>query len=560
MFASVRLRSLFGLCVALLFLAGPPLAADTASAVASASSHLKRAEDNLALVDGSIGHFKSPPQGSAAKLSKMRLDQASGDLVAANKLLGGLTAGEGVDAAKARYDAATTLRDRLQGILDGGGAPSTTAPAPAAKPAPGEKAPSAPNPDAPKTVKLGYPHADEFKNTLFTLRRVETDTASLLNLREQLQPVEDPLTIDHRSTAGAMEKLVETRRQAGFVRVGLAKIPANGEGVAEAVERLANAEGSLNDLETYFKPLNARLMELVDPANYPDFAADVRRLEDLSVMYRDPATIFQTQRAQAAEAFSQCAAAEAECARIARTYLRLMEQRTEQGKRIEGSGNNFLGQKAAFLAAAEEQKSLLPKDIRKDLAEADKYAKEAVAEQKPMWFTGGIPQRMEWADEKLALYLVLDPSDPAGLQKEVVQMKASLKQRADSLKELIIRENPLPSDNFVGDDRDAAIEVAIDAWKHQEPKFELLAVRIPSKAWTRDTKWTYSNGTWYFVDKSTLQVRLIVADKENPAQAIDRPINVRKDHQSGDSMIGVPMRSFDEALEPGEYLLRDKIK
>ena len=90
--------------------------------------------------------------------------------------------------------------------------------------------------------------------------------------------------------------------------------------------------------------------------------------------------------------------------------------------------------------------------------------------------------------------------------------------------------------------------------------FELLAVRIPAEAWQRQTKWVYSNGTWYFSDKSLLQVRLIVADKENAEQAIDRPVNVRKDHQKGDTTYGVPMRSFDEALEPGEYFLRSKIK
>ena len=60
-------------------------------------------------------------------------------------------------------------------------------------------------------------------------------------------------------------------------------------------------------------------------------------------------------------------------------------------------------------------------------------------------------------------------------------------------------------------------------------------------------------------DRSHLQVRLIVADHENSNQAIDRPVNVIKDHQKGDTMIGVPMRSFDEELEPGEYFLKANI-
>jgi len=72
--------------------------------------------------------------------------------------------------------------------------------------------------------------------------------------------------------------------------------------------------------------------------------------------------------------------------------------------------------------------------------------------------------------------------------------------------------------------------VAIDAWKHQEKDFELLAVRIPATAWARETKWTYSNGTWYFVGCSRLQVRLIVADKSDPKRAIDRPVTIWMDH------------------------------
>lgn len=545
-----------GLCVSFVLSMTVSGWCDTAAEVAAASSYLKRAEDNLALLDGSIGQLTSPPKGSAAKLSRVRLDQASADLASVGKLVDALAEGAGVAEVKARHAAAVKLRDRLQGILDGGSAPPPAAPDPAARPA----VDPAGKPAAGATVKLGYPHADEFKNNLFNLRRVEGETAALTRLRQELSPVADPLSIDHRKTGTAVATIDETRRQAGFVKVGLAKIPANGEGVAEAVQQLAAAEAAIDAADAYFRPLHTRLLALIDPAAYPEFNADLKRLRELAAMYANPEMVFQAQRPQAAEALSQAAAAEAECARIVKAYARLTEQQTEQGKQIEATASHFLSQKQLFFAAAAEQKKLLPAEIRKDLAQADRYATEAVAEQKPMWFTGGIPQCMDAADDKLALYAVIDAAGAPAIAKEVATMKAGLKGRADSLKELIIRENPLPADNYVGADRDAAIAVAKDAWKYQEPDFELLAVRIPATAWSRDTRWTYSNGSWYFVDKSTLQVRLIVADKRNPQQAIDRPINVRKDHQSGDSLSGAPLRSFDETLEPDEYLLRTRIK
>ncbi len=376
----------------------------------------------------------------------------------------------------------------------------------------------------------------------------------------KLRAIEDQLTVNHRATANALEGIKETRRQAGFVETGLAALPSNGEGVAEAGERLATARANLDAAFAYFDPLNAKLVDLVNPANYPQYPTDLKRLRELASMYSNPTLMFDQLRAQAVDALGEAEAAETECIRIAQVYARLMQQETEQGKQIEVAGNNFLRAKKSFLEVAGERKASLPGSIRKDLAEADTYAEEAVREQKPMWFTGGIPQRLDWVEDKLALYHALAPTKAAALQKEVDAMVASIDQRADSLRELIIRENTLPADVFAGADRDAAIAIAKDAWKIQEKDFELLAVRIPAQAWTRETKWTYSNGTWYFVDRSSLQVRLIVADKSNPDLAIDRPINVRKDHQSGDSLIGVPMRSLDEALQPREYLLRSKVK
>ena len=536
----------------LLLLFGGPVSADARAN--EIDSLLKRAEATLQLVDGSIGRATSPPKGSAAKLARMRLGQASADLDAAGKLVGD-------GAAKGRYDAAVALRDKLQGILDGGAAPAKTPPSSAApEPARDTATSGTPSSGANATVKLGYPHADAFKNALFTLRRVEADAAALESLREALQPVQDQLSVDHRKTAGAMASVTETRRQAGFVRDALGGIPSNGEGVADAVQRLSDAEATLTASERYFQPLHAKLMELVDPRNYPEFQQDLRRLQELSSMYRDPATLFAEQRARAAEAIAQSDATEQECRRIAKTYARLMEQATEQGKQIQGAGNHLLQQRAAFLAAAEEQKVSLPASIRADLAEADRYADDAVQNRKPLWFTGGIPQRLGWVDEKLALYETLDPGGASKMRGEVAAMKASIESRADSLRDLIIRENTLPADSFAGGDRDAAIAVAIDAWKAHEPDMELLAVRIPATAWSRESKWTYGAGSWTFVDQSSLQVRLIVADKRSPELAIDRPVTVRKNHEKGDAMIGIPLRSFDETLTPGEYLLRDKIR
>lgn len=526
----------------LLFTAAAPVLADTAGDISRIEGLLRRAEANLKSVDSNLAGRTSPPRGSAGKLLAQRLKQAYGDLEPAGQLVRKLPAGEsGVAEITERYNTAAKLYQKLAAIMNGGQPPADKG-------------------SGSGEVKLGYPHADNFKNTMFTFKnKVEAAVNGLTKLHAELLPVADQLTIDHRVVARAMNTITEARRQAGFVKDGLAKIPANGQGVAAAKSNLAKALESIAGSEKYFAPLNEQLMAMIDPAKYPQFDADRKRLQGLGSDYAQD-WIFNENRARAAELYSQRAAVMQEVDRISKVYERLMQQQTPMGKTIEARSKGMLQTLQAFDAKIEQQRATLPASIQEDMAEADKYATEAVQNQKPMWFTGGIPQRMGWAEDKLSLLKVIDPAGSKAVQAKYSALEASLKTRADALKELIIRENRIPEDRFAGPDRDKAIAVAKSGWAGQQADAQILAIRIPSEAWKRVTKWEYSNGTWYFYDKSRLQVRLIVADHENPKLAIDRPVNVIKDHQSGDTMIGMPFRSFDEALQPSEYYLKVNVK
>ncbi len=553
------------------FLLGSLALTTRAADVDAVNSSLKRAEANLQMVDGSIGHLTAPPKGAAGKLSRTRLDSAVPDLAAAARVIATLKDSDaGAAEAKARYAAADALYKKLDGVLKGSPPPAPQPvlagkPSPTSKPAPqpGSAPTPAPPTQAPATtatIKLGYPHADNFKNTLFTLNRVEQDTNGLMKLMAELQPLADQLTANHRIVAGAVDKTIETQRQAGFVHNGFAKIPANGEGVAEARQRLADADASLAAAAAYFKPLHVKLSELIDPARYPALQADLKRASELERAFRNPEDLFRDRRDAAAEMYRQNEAALAECQRIAKAYARLIAQDTEYGRLVKGNCDHLQEARVKFLAVAAAQRAALPAEIRADGAEVRRIANEAVANQKPMWFTGAIPQQLTLIDEKLALLKALGGDAGAQTASEVASLKKGLAESADTLKALIIRENPLPEDRFEGPDRKAAIAVAIDGWKHQQKDVEVLAVRIPAESWSRETKHTYSNGSWYFVDVSSLQVRLIVADKANPELAIDRPVNVRKDHQKGDALIGVPLWDFKDELQPSSYLMRNKVK
>lgn len=515
-------------------------ASNASADIAKVNSHLKRAEVNLQSVAVNLEGRTSPPGGSAGKLLANRLEQALNDINPAKELLEQIPAGtEGRDEAVARYTAAANEYNRLRAIMTGSD-----------KPAPAQQS---------QGTRLNYQQEETLSGARFNLREVEAGANTLTTALEKLREVEDQLTIDYREVDGLLGVIENARRKSGFVKNALDKLPADGAGVPEVKQALVNADAKVTTAADFLKPLNEKLRKLVDPANYPEFETDRKRLSELSVMFGNP-MVFQTNRLLAAETVAQSEAAKNECVRIAQKYARLMHQRTDQGRSIEGIGNSFLRKHAEFMAQAETERAALPGAIRDDLNKALEHASNAVAQQKPLWFTGGIPQVMGFAEERVVLLEALDEEAGKQMRAELEETQKQLKTQADSLRELIIRENRMPKDGFQGEDREKAIKTALSAWKVQQEEFDVLAIRIPSENWARETKWTYSNGTWYFVDRSKLQVRLFVADHENPELAIDRPINIWKDHQKGDSMIGTPLYGFEDKLQPSDYLLKSNVK
>ncbi|MGD1915530.1 MAG: hypothetical protein ACFCBV_05025 [Phycisphaerales bacterium] len=515
-------------------------AAEHLNDVDRANGLLRRAEANLESVAASIRGRTSPPRGSAGKLLMQRLESALGDINAAKAEREKAPAdAEGRAAAVERYAAAANEFNRLREFMVGDAAPL--------------------EPETDTGTRLDYQQEQLLRNAIFHIREVEGNAQVLTERTEAMRAIQDQLAIDFRDVDALLGVVANAERKTGFANDTLVQLPEDGRGVPAARQRLNTARAKVTVATDYLRPLDARLKDLINPANYPEFEADHKRLRELSIMFARP-EILETDLPMAAETIPQSQPAYDEAIRLARKYARLIQQRTAQGERIEGVGNGFLKNHAAFMERARAEQLALPGKIREDLATAQRYADEAVAEQKPAWFNGGIPQVMGFADAKVTLLASLDATAGASMREQYDATQARLKTQADQLRELIIRENTMPADNYTGEDRDKTIAIAVSGWKVQQDEFEVLKVRIPAEAWKRETKWTYSNGTWYFSDRSRLQVRLLVADHENPELASDRPVNVIKDHQAGDTMIGVPMWGFEDELPPSSYMLRSNIK
>lgn len=518
--------------------AAPGLVA--ATDVAKANGLLRRAEVNLQSVTANIGDRTTWPSGSAGKLLGRRLEQVIGDLNAAKAELDKVPTGaEGRAEAAAKYESMATEYNRLAAIMNGGEAPAAA---------------------EPSGTKLNYQQEQTLSNARFHLREVDAGANQLAERVAALRQEADQLSIDFREVRGLLGVIENAERKAGFAREALGQLPADGAGVEPVRQQLADAEAKVAAAAAYLKPLDQRLQQVLNPAAYPELEGDYQRLRDLAIMFARP-EIFETDRLQAAEVVAQSEAAQAESVRVARRYARLIQQQTDQGKLIAGVVTGFERNHQRFFEAAAAKRAALPTEIREDLSTAMRYATEAVEEQKPLWFTGGIPQVMGFASERATLLSSLDEAAGKEMRAEIDATSKQLEQMAASLRELIIRENRLPPDRYQGEDREAVIKMAISGWKVQQDEFELLKVRIPSEQWARETKWTYHDGTWYFSDKSRLQVRLFVADHEDPRLVIDRPVTVWKDHQKGDSMYGIPLWNFKkDTLQPSSYLLRQNVE
>ena len=267
--------------------------------------------------------------------------------------------------------------------------------------------------------------------------------------------------------------------------------------------------------------------------------------------------VFQSDRPRAAAAVAELPQAIKEHDRIVKDYALLVQQQTDMGKRLAGTSNHFKQKLAQFVESAKEQKQSLPSEIDADLKRANELAETAVKEQRAPYFTGGIPQQMDFASDKLVLLQALDPEAAKIASEKIEQTKSDLKTKQQSLSEGIINSNQLPNDTYAGADRKKIEEMAIEAWKKEQPDAEVLAVRIPSQNWKRETMWRYQN-SWYFIDRSKLQAQLIV--KHNDKLAVIRPINLWIDHTSNDEYKAFPMDGIRDDLIPQRFMLVEKVK
>lgn len=535
---------LIALLFAVAFTAPATFAADLSASdkatVAQLDSLLTRVDTNIKLAAAAAGPGEGPLAGTKARLTAVRLQPAKDAMPAILEKLKTLPADHAdVIALQKRADTHSQAIAAIQNRIDG-------------------KAGSTPPADPSKqTMKLDYQQEESLKNARFVLREIEGQSGALEKVVADIKKVEDKNKIDHRLVAQAMNSVAFIKQRDKFMAGHMGKLPDNGTGVAQVSEAWKAAIASADASEKVLAPIHEHLAKLVDPASHPQFEADIKRLAGLTSQYANTEQ-FISNREQAGIIHQQKAAALEEVSRINTTYALLMVQKTDQGIRLEKQVAYFNEKLGEFEAAAAAQAKALPGEIRGHLIEVNRLADQAVKEEKPAFFGGGIAQVIDFAQEKQSLLAALAPEEAKATQAELEKTRAELKVKQKALSAAIIAANTLPPDRYTGEDRAKLIELATATWKKQQPDAVILAARIPSEKWSRSTRWEYSRPSWYFVDLSKLQVQLIV--KHDQGLAAIRPINMYINHQEGDRLSAGAMDNIKDELIPQRLLPQEKVK
>ena len=520
-----------------------------------ATKYIEQGEANLKSAQDGVG--AGQVTASKAKLALMRMGAVKTAYGNANIRIEKLPADDaGVVAlaarSKALEEATTTFEQSLLNpdkpaapAAQPGDAPKAAGQGAAAKPAGG--------------AKLNYKQEESLKNARFHSSDVAGKAQAIAGVAATISKATDPNTIDYRLMGQAMNTIVDARRKIENANTHLAAVPEDGAGVPEVAEQVKTSAASIDASEKVIAPAYEKLMGLLNPKNSPTLDIDLKRLQELGQMYGD-ATVLTSNYSRAGDMVTEISASAKEHDRIVSQYALMINQKTEIGEGFAGASRNFKAKMEEFIKVGMEQKSALPGSIDADLANASKLADEATSGQKPAFFSagGGIEQNMDFAVGKLVLLKALDADAAKTASDKIDTTRKQMKERQNSLRDGIINANQLPNDNYKGADRAELEKLAIETWKKTQPDAEVLKIRIPSQNWDRESLWRYSNQSWRFVDYSKLQVQVIL--KFDGKLAINRPVNLWKDHTKNDQINADPFDTKDDEVPPQRYYLIEKAK
>lgn len=318
------------------------------------------------------------------------------------------------------------------------------------------------------------------------------------------------------------------------------KCPADHPRVKALTDWIAETRATVDKLKAEMQPKLAEMEKLADPKNYPNLDADFEQMATLTNAYGIKSFKSHPDKvAELAKEFPQVVTWAKEKFKEYRPILVLTGGKEsplyKRYDALSGAIKGFQEEAGKFFEQA-------AKDVPGLLKKAEEMATKAAADKKPAFFTGGVRQQFDQAEEYLKVCRGLAPADHPGLvamETAFTDTRKRVDEAAASLKEEIVASTMPPTEKYKGADKEDLRGQILAAWKEAWPDDEVLTIKFHMENFDRRQKaiWDAGSKAWNFDDRSVLCVTVIV--KTSDTIATTHPAYVNVDHISNATTFGV---------------------
>lgn len=371
-----------------------------------------------------------------------------------------------------------------------------------------------------------------------------------------------------KDSAAAQSGINALRKYLKYANDQLAKLPADHADVKALAKRAADGAAAVEKLQA---ALDVRVRDTTGAmrGEASQLAADVDKLTEWGRSFSDAPNLFHKRPDDALMLVSNVANVEAEWKAIQARWPALLDGKNHESdaRTLQAAAQFFDRSFPAFKSHVAKLRQELPGETDELFTRAQSLLDQAVAKKNPLLITNGVSGEMSRIEGNVRLMTGIDPVAGRPYQQRMEAMRQTARQAGQALRESILQSNPLPQDQYAGDDVAALRDRVRAKWKELHPDTEVLAVVFNTPGWNRVTRWQcrlhrgatgdLTGGTWEKVDYDHIQPKLII--RQDDRLALVLPVDVYKDHLKGEQLAISP---WERPAEPDvqSLILLDRVR
>lgn len=316
--------------------------------------------------------------------------------------------------------------------------------------------------------------------------------------------------------------------------------PADHPDVAAIQKGLADHKSFLEGMRAALQGAGNKAQEMTDISKYPDFEADVKKLEELADVFKMDGSLVQ-KPVQEVKDLSERFQAEVDWINaLPKKYAPLINLKTPEGLKVQAAHTKAAQSMIAFKGKQDELLTDAEKRFAEQLKMALDTADRAVKDKNPGLFTGQVQRSLEEARLILERVQVV-PKDTfkalvQKIQPEFEKSQGELASRKEALKEDIRAATKKPEDNYKGADKADLEKRVREEWTKAYSGDQILGILFPMSDWKRTDykQWNMTQLAWGYHSYSELSARVVV--KTNDTVATIYNVLLVKNHMDNDKV------------------------